>query len=677
MFRRKRHVEEGDGESIFVSMTDLTVSMLMIVIVLLGFFASQMKDVRTIEELERTKVELEQSETFAEDTLEVLSQTETEVERLQGMLESALRERTEYRVLSEERALVIADRDAALQDAAEAERRLVETLSGVTNERNAAQDDAKRLRGLLALRDQEIAAQSAEITRRIGVEEKLGSQIERLTFLSETQATNVGNLQQALAATSDELDSTVLQLEDTNKAKTALEGELREADALITSLNRLIDETKAALAQAQQVNQAQTALLETVFAERDAALTEIATLTQQAGNDAARIAGLDATVQALRAQVASLETAVADGTADNENATAQIAGLDALVAGLRADLAALSQARDAALAQVETLSQSDRALRAEIRSMTADIAGLEQSLSASVAEATQLASALAANEAAQKSTTADLQAALDQIETFKQERTVQDERARQLQTALRSAESRISSLTQEMTTASDQIAALKATLETTEASLAITNQARDAAQSAADDRQAHLNAAVAALEKAEIDLTEVENQTTTLVLELETTAADRDALKAMVEDITSRSTELSDELLVSKDVSETRRLEIILLKNARRSAENSLTSANRTLLDYISQVDQLTEVQKTLTQSLEQLTTDRDTLAAALEAAQQEILSLRETNAAAPTIQPPRQVVDLCDIPETAGFDDLLGCIGTLTAEEAEAEPAQ
>ena len=677
MFRRKRHVEEGDGESIFVSMTDLTVSMLMIVIVLLGFFASQMKDVRTIEELERTKVELEQSETFAEDTLEVLSQTETEVERLQGMLESALRERTEYRVLSEERALVIADRDAALQDAAETERRLVETLSGVTNERNAAQDDAKRLRGLLALRDQEIAAQSAEITRRIGVEEKLGSQIERLTILSETQATNVGNLQQALAATSDELDSTVLQLEDTNKAKTALEGELREADALITSLNGLIDETKAALAQAQQVNQAQTALLETVFAERDAALSEIAALTQQAANDAAQIAGLDATVQALRTQVASLETAVADGTADNENATAQIAGLDAQVAGLRADLAALSQARDAAMAQVETLTQSDRALRAEIRSMTADIAGLEQSLSASVAEATQLASALAASEAAQKSTTADLQAALDQIETFKQERTVQDERARQLQTALRSAESRISSLTQEMTTASDQIAALKATLETTEASLAITNQARDAAQSAADDRQAQLNAAMAALEKAEIDLTEVENQTTTLVLELETTAADRDALKAMVEDITSRSTELSDELLVSKDVSETRRLEIILLKNARRSAENSLTSANRTLLDYISQVDQLTEEQKTLTQSLEQLTTDRDTLAAALETAQQEILSLREASAVAPTIQPPQQVVDLCDIPETAGFDDLLGCIGTLTAGEAEADPAQ
>lgn len=677
MFRRKRHVEEGDGESIFVSMTDLTVSMLMIVIVLLGFFASQMKDVRTIEELERTKVELEQSETFAEDTLEVLSQTETEVERLQGMLESALRERTEYRVLSEERALVIADRDAALQDAAEAERRLVETLTEATNERNAAQDDTKRLRGLLALRDQEIAAQSAEITRRIGVEEKLGSQIERLTILSETQATNVGNLQQALAATSDELDSTVLQLEDTNKAKTALEGELREADALITSLNGLIDETKAALAQAQQVNQAQTALLETVFAERDAALTEIATLTQQAANDAAQITGLDATVQALRTQVATLETAVAAGTADNENATAQIAGLDALVAGLRADLAALSQARDAALAQVETLSQSDRALRAEIRSMTADIAGLEQSLSASVAEATQLASALAANEAAQKSTTADLQAALDQIKTFKQERTVQDERARQLQTALRSAESRISSLTQEMTTASDQIAALKATLETTEASLAITNQARDAAQSAADDRQAQLNAAMAALEKAEIDLTEVENQTTTLVLELETTAADRDALKAMVEDITSRSTELSDELLVSKDVSETRRLEIILLKNARRSAENSLTSANRILLDYISQVDQLTEEQKTLTQSLEQLTTDRDTLAAALETAQQEILSLREANAATPTIQPPRQVVDLCDIPETAGFDDLLGCIGTLTVGEAEADPAQ
>ena len=39
---RRRHVEE-EGESVFVSMTDLTVSFLFILLVLLAFFATQIQ----------------------------------------------------------------------------------------------------------------------------------------------------------------------------------------------------------------------------------------------------------------------------------------------------------------------------------------------------------------------------------------------------------------------------------------------------------------------------------------------------------------------------------------------------------------------------------------------------------------------------------------------------------
>ena len=58
---RRRHVEE-EGESVFVSMTDLTVSFLFVILVLLAFFATQFKPEETVPRVEHDALEAELSE---------------------------------------------------------------------------------------------------------------------------------------------------------------------------------------------------------------------------------------------------------------------------------------------------------------------------------------------------------------------------------------------------------------------------------------------------------------------------------------------------------------------------------------------------------------------------------------------------------------------------------------
>lgn len=58
---RRRHVEE-EGESVFVSMTDLTVSFLFVILILLAFFATQFKPEETVSRVEHDALEAELSE---------------------------------------------------------------------------------------------------------------------------------------------------------------------------------------------------------------------------------------------------------------------------------------------------------------------------------------------------------------------------------------------------------------------------------------------------------------------------------------------------------------------------------------------------------------------------------------------------------------------------------------
>ena len=115
---RRRHVEE-EGESVFVSMTDLTVSFLFILLVLLAFFATQIQpdDMVSPSEHEALKLKLSEAHTAIIRLEEALA---TERERLQSLEQ----ERREL----DERLAEANDTKRQLEKALANERRRIDRL---------------------------------------------------------------------------------------------------------------------------------------------------------------------------------------------------------------------------------------------------------------------------------------------------------------------------------------------------------------------------------------------------------------------------------------------------------------------------------------------------------------------------------------------------------------------
>lgn len=125
---RRRHAEEEE-ESVFVSMTDMTVSFLFIVMLLLAFFASRYTpDTETVPLPEHQQVLTELAEVEAR-----LEQLEAEIEQLRG-----------------ENAMLTAERDNALREI----ERLRRENAALTAERDDALRESERLRELLAKAEQ-------------------------------------------------------------------------------------------------------------------------------------------------------------------------------------------------------------------------------------------------------------------------------------------------------------------------------------------------------------------------------------------------------------------------------------------------------------------------------------------------------------------------------------------
>lgn len=125
---RRRHAEEEE-ESVFVSMTDMTVSFLFIVMLLLAFFASRyLPDTETVPLSEHQQVLAELAEMQAR-----LEHFEAEIERLRG-----------------ENAILTAERNEALREI----ESLREENVTLTAERNDALREIERLRELLAKAEQ-------------------------------------------------------------------------------------------------------------------------------------------------------------------------------------------------------------------------------------------------------------------------------------------------------------------------------------------------------------------------------------------------------------------------------------------------------------------------------------------------------------------------------------------
>ena len=92
VYRLRRH--EGDEESAFVSMTDMTVSFLFIVMILLAFFASQYDEdsvprpeyVAVLNDLKSTQAELDDARTEIQDLRNDVERRKKEIERLEVLL---------------------------------------------------------------------------------------------------------------------------------------------------------------------------------------------------------------------------------------------------------------------------------------------------------------------------------------------------------------------------------------------------------------------------------------------------------------------------------------------------------------------------------------------------------------------------------------------------------------
>src|SRR4051794_5595904 len=122
--RRLQHDEEE--ESAFVSMTDLTVSFLFIVIILLAFFASQFTDGKTIPVDQYNKVVAERNS--LRDSKEILERELTELRRLLALNASELAQ-----LRREREALLAENADLRGRIAALAEELRQERLNRLQN----------------------------------------------------------------------------------------------------------------------------------------------------------------------------------------------------------------------------------------------------------------------------------------------------------------------------------------------------------------------------------------------------------------------------------------------------------------------------------------------------------------------------------------------------------------
>lgn len=239
---RRRHIEE-EGESVFVSMTDLTVSFLFILLVLLAFFATQIQpeEMIPLSEHEDLKIELSEARAAIIRLEEALANERDRIDRLEQ----------ERRTLAD-RLAEANDAKRQLEEALANERRRIDRLE---QEKRVLVDrlaDANRmiaelralveaLRAQLAMTDTKIAALSAQIldlqrdleltrTERDDAHERvelLEIQVEQLTQSLADCRRERDRLRMQLAEMLDP-DSLASYIEDASAAREALLERLAE-----------------------------------------------------------------------------------------------------------------------------------------------------------------------------------------------------------------------------------------------------------------------------------------------------------------------------------------------------------------------------------------------------------------------------------------------------------------
>ena len=347
---RRRRVEE-EGESVFVSMTDLTVSFLFILLVLLAFFATQFQPEEMVprSEYETLVGRLSEADADRRRLEEVLASERQQLERLDrerreltARLAEAERTIGELRALVESLRTELAAATANIDTLSAQIEALRRQLELMRTEGDEARARIATLTDQLGQQRRELAARLAEAERTIGelraLVESLRAELAEATENADTLSAQIEALRRQLELTRAERDEArariAAPLEQIEQERRELAARLAEAERTIGELRALVDSLRAELATA-------TANIDLLSAQVEALHWQLEFIRTERDETRARVA-------LLKDQVAQLQQSVADSMRERDRLRAQLSEMmdpDSLAAYLED----ASEAREALL----------------------------------------------------------------------------------------------------------------------------------------------------------------------------------------------------------------------------------------------------------------------------------------------------------------------------------------
>jgi hypothetical protein len=391
--RREIPTETRAQQNIFVSMTDLTVSILLVVVILMAFMATQMRDTRLLGDLEALRGLLGAAEAqLAQRELERESQADA-LARIGGEL--ALSEATRAELAGELASLRRDLRDktaeaerleGALLTAIKDGEALEATLRGELAASRAAQGEARAdleraerralsLAGKLDALAREYEARGAELEGLATLNANLEAELDRRSAegleLADLRARDVERLTAQLGALRDDLDKSARQLTETRD-------ELRAEAAASKSLGLALAEREGELdasrrdlrardAELAALTKAAAAAQAAHSEERETLLGEAARLTRELGAEAARRRAAQAQAETFTGIVGELRKSLAAERKKNQGAasTEDLAELERSLAGAQSALDAQKLKLESQAGELARLGARVEALTAE------------------------------------------------------------------------------------------------------------------------------------------------------------------------------------------------------------------------------------------------------------------------------------------------------------------------
>lgn len=212
--RKRAHSDEE--ESVFVTMTDMTISFLLIIMILLAFFATQLNDDETVplNTYERVLQERDSLKVKNKELSSALAAVEIELARVQDELVSVTAERNQLRN-------EIVQLKSALE-ALEAElARIKAELASITAERDQLLEEIKRLRSENEALSDELALLRSELEEITADRDRIQDDLDKALAENETLKKRIYDLE-------DEVKRLRRQLEQL-KAVNPLEAYLSQA----------------------------------------------------------------------------------------------------------------------------------------------------------------------------------------------------------------------------------------------------------------------------------------------------------------------------------------------------------------------------------------------------------------------------------------------------------------